>query len=75
MSARVLEQHLTEIRVIADAIRSLPIRQLQLAAQTEEAVAPWTVKTITPSDRRAISVLAEAQRQLDPPTITGAKNG
>jgi hypothetical protein len=75
MSARVLDEQLTTVRVLADAIRALPIQQLQRAAQTEEAVAPWVMKTITPMDRRAIAVLAEAQRQLDPPTITGASHG
>jgi len=67
-----LEEQLVTVRVLADAILALPIRQLTAAVRTEESVAPWVAKTITPADRRAISVLAEAQRQLNPPTITGS---
>jgi hypothetical protein len=75
MSARVLDEQLTTVRVLRDAIIALPIPQLMRALQTEEATSPWIVKAFTPADRHAITVLAEAQRQLTPPTISEATNG
>jgi hypothetical protein len=75
VSTRVLEEDLVTLRVLADAVRALPTRRLRIAIMTEDSAAPWFPKTITADDRRAFNALVEAQRQLNPPTITGATHG